>query len=134
MEVLVVLGIITTIISFSFSSFTTAQKKARDTKRKNDLRNIQNYLEQYYSVCNFSYPLSNGNLPARLQAKLSDGCLYDGPIFNIPKDPLGKDYQCVDNCNQEQYTICPPNLGGGLLLELENCNLTNKSCCLKNQQ
>lgn len=133
LEMLVVLGIISTIIGFSFASYTTAQKKARDSKRKQDLKAIQNILEQYYSICKFRYPLNSGSIPSTLQAKTEDGCEYTSQIFKIPNDPLGGSYQCL-NCNQQTYTLCPPDLGGGNFLETENCNLTNLGCCVSNQQ
>lgn len=133
LEMLVVLGVISTIIGFSFATYTTAQKKARDSKRKQDIKTIQNILEQYYSICKFRYPLNSGSIPATIQAKIDDGCEYNTQVFKIPNDPLGGSYQCL-NCNQQSYTLCPPDLGGGIFLETENCNSINLSCCVTNQQ
>lgn len=133
LEMLVVLGIISTIIGFSFASYTTAQKKARDSRRKQDLKAIQNILEQYYSICKFRYPLISGSLPQSLQAKIEDGCEYTTEVFKIPNDPLGGSYQCL-NCNQQSYTLCPPDLGNGNFSETDNCNSTNLACCVSNQQ
>jgi len=136
LEMLVVIGIIALLIGMGATSYSNVQKKARDTKRKTDLKNIQNALEQYYSICNFSYPttLTIGDLPPTIQANIASGCNSDGPVFNLPEDPLGGFYQCVDTCNQLTYTICPKDLGGGKYLETEDCNSTNKSCCLSNLQ
>src|SRR3989338_3198993 len=55
LELLVVVGIITILVNMGLSSFSTAQKKGRDAKRKTDIRGIQGALEQYYSVCGFVY-------------------------------------------------------------------------------
>lgn len=132
LEMLVVLGIIASILGVGLISYSSVQKKARDTKRKQDLKTIQNALEQYYSVCNYRYPLIEGNLPSVIQPQKSLGCQYDGQAFIVPRDPLGGIYQCLAPCNNENYTICPPDLGGGNYLETENC--TDRSCCFKNQQ
>src|SRR3990167_5250220 len=56
MELLVVISIIAILISIGLTSFSTAQKKARDSKRKSDIKEVQNALEQYYSVCGSLYP------------------------------------------------------------------------------
>lgn len=60
LEMLIVLGIIAVILSVLSVSFSTTQKKSRDAKRKGDIKALQNGLEQYYSTCSFSYPVSLG--------------------------------------------------------------------------
>ena len=61
LEMLVVLGIIAIILSVLTVSFSTAQKKSRDAKRKGDIKALQSGLEQYYSACSYVYP--SGTLP-----------------------------------------------------------------------
>ena len=56
LEILVVIGIIMILVGLGFASYSTAQKKARDAKRKSDIHAIQNAVEQYYSICNLVYP------------------------------------------------------------------------------
>lgn len=56
LELLVSISIIGVLISLGAVSYSTAQKKARDSKRQGDLRAIQNALEQYYSICGYVYP------------------------------------------------------------------------------
>jgi len=58
LEMLVVIGIVMILVGAVSSSYSTAQKKSRDARRKSDLAAIQNALEQYYSVCNYVYPSS----------------------------------------------------------------------------
>src|SRR3989338_1467070 len=60
LELLVVISIVTILITLAMSSFATAGKKGRDAKRKSDIKEIQNALEQFYSVCGFSYPDPRG--------------------------------------------------------------------------
>ena len=86
LELLVVIGIIAVLVSLGASSYSTAQKKARDSKRKGDLRAIQSCMEQYYSDSNYVYQVivvvGNG-LTSTIQC---DG----GGTKNIgtPTDPL----------------------------------------------
>lgn len=60
LEILVVIGIISVLVALGAVSYSSAQKKARDAKRKSDIKAIQNAMEQYYSICGFSYPTSLG--------------------------------------------------------------------------
>jgi len=58
LELLVVIGIIGVLVSLGVSSYSTAQKKARDSRRKSDLKTIQACMEQYYAYTdNFKYPV-----------------------------------------------------------------------------
>lgn len=54
-ELLIVVSILTTLVILSLMTLTNAQKKARDTRRKNDLRKIQIALETYFNDLK-SYP------------------------------------------------------------------------------
>ncbi len=136
LEMLVVIGIIAVIVSFGFASYSTAQKKSRDAKRKQDLKAIQNAFEQYYSICNYKYPTSLPAAGNKLTATTTNcpSLSSNVDLITMPADPLGGDYQCVGTCDSYGYTICPKNLGGGKYLETEDCNSTNMSCCIKNLQ
>ena len=46
LELLVVIGIISILVALGTASYSTAQKKARDAKRKGDVRSIINAFEQ----------------------------------------------------------------------------------------
>jgi prepilin-type N-terminal cleavage/methylation domain-containing protein len=98
LELLVVIGIIAVIVSLGFASYSTAQKKVRDTKRKSDLKEIQNALEQYYVICGYEYPTigtadstcTNGTVP------LSISCSSPSQIImsSVPKDPKSGESYC----------------------------------------
>lgn len=135
LEMLVVIGIIGVIVGMGFVSYSTAQKKARDAKRKEDLKAIQNAMEQYYSICSYKYPATFPPAGSKLTATTADcpSLSSNVDLITMPADPLGGNYQCL-SCNISTYTICPKNLGGGKYLETEDCNSTNKNCCLSNQQ
>ncbi len=124
LELLVVIGIIGILVALGTVSYSTAQKKARDAKRKNDLKAIQNALEQYYSVCGFSYPAPvNGNVPSSI-------ICVDPPttiMASTPKDPKTNLSYKMTQSTSSDYTICAPN---NPPLETESV----ASYCLSNQQ
>ena len=55
-ELLVVISIIGILAALSVASFATAQKQARDTQRKSDLKQYQNSLEIFANKTNGLYP------------------------------------------------------------------------------
>lgn len=109
-ELLVAIAIISILITLGFTSFSTAQRKARDAKRKSDIRDIKNALEQYYSVCGFQYPYPNGNSYDPIICSLPDGNTMN-ILATMPLDPRsGNPYYCpdppVNYCHSEAYMIC----------------------------
>jgi len=122
LELLVVIGIISLLVGLGSVSYSTAQKKARDAKRKSDLQAIQSSLEQYYSVCGYQYPTPASNVftnivcPSPLTAIMP----------TVPVDP--KDltpYPCpAADCTSSGYKICTNSL--------ESQSPTGY--CLQNQQ
>lgn len=140
LELLVVIGLITILMSFGAASYSTAQKKARDSKRKSDLKVLQNALEQYYSVCQYSYPLPHAadqtSADPYFASVATIGTCDTGvrPILSGLLDPMGKKYICL-NCTASSFTICPPRIGTTTdLLEASTCTISGKECCLSNQQ
>lgn len=135
LELLVVMGIMAVLITAGAVSYSTVQRVARDARRLQDLKDIQNGFEQYYSICNFRYGVTGAVVPIPLLAGTTLTC----PIPNVnlityPADPLGGNYQCVGSCTVSAYTVCPPDLGGGVYLETKNCTVASPNCCLRNQQ
>lgn len=87
--VIAIIGILSTIAAVSYSS---VQKKTRDTRRVNDMRSIQGAFEQYYSANNNAYTCAPGTtyLPG-----------------GIPVDPKPSPYdQYVGACTGSTYTYC----------------------------
>ena len=135
LEMLVVIGIIGILVALGTTSYSTIQKKARDARRHSDLKTIQSALEQYYSICNYQYPtLGATSLSGTIAATTLAGCNSDTTILTIPTDPLGGNYQCIGNCNSNEYLICPKVVTTGKYMESEDCTTDNQVCCLKNQQ
>lgn len=115
LEMLVVIGIIAILVGIGSVSYSTAQRKSRDAKRKSDLQAIQNAMEQYYSVCGYQYPGS-----------ISGGIICTSPSVaimpTIPPDPKTTPYIC-NSCTTTSYQICTT-------LETE----TTSNYCVSNQQ
>ena len=99
LEILVVIGIIMILVGMMTASYSTAQKKARDTKRKSDLKEIQNAMEQYYSVCGYVYPTS----------PITSGIICLSPstaiMPTVPVDPLTTPYVPTP-ATPTNYVIC----------------------------
>ena len=127
LEMLVVIGIIAILVAMGAVSYSTVQKKARDAKRKTDLKAIQNVLEQCYSINNYLYPDLSGGLTGSATCGTST-------LTYPTTDPLGSTYVC-NSCNTSSYQICPPVVRTGHRLESDDsCPTTGTSCCVSNQQ
>ena len=88
LEMLVVIGIISVLVSMGFASYSTAQKKARDAKRQSDLKSFKSALVQCYSVNNYAYPTITGGGTT----SIAENCLAAaGPDLTIT-DPSTKTY------------------------------------------
>ena len=82
-----------------------AQKKARDAKRKLDLGVIKNAMEQYYSLCNGSYPGAvDGKVPGTIET-IAPACSSETVIMSAaPLDPkAGVSYDYDD-------AVIPPDI------------------------
>jgi len=102
LEMLVVIGIISILVAMGAISYSTAQKKARDAKRKQDLKTIQNALEQYYSICGYQYPTPAGlGFSSIICPSPSIGIMPTVPVDPKTITP----YPC-SSCASSQYTIC----------------------------
>ncbi len=110
LELLVVIAIAGILMSMATAAYTTAQKKARDGRRKTQLSALQQAFEQYYQGNFSSYPTGCSSLDATY---LPDG---------MPKDPktnLAYDSFSGNNCQSASYCLCAP---------LEGETNSQKSC------
>ncbi len=100
-ELLVVIAIIAILVATGVVSFTTAQKKTRDTKRRSDMQDVQKAFEQWYSKNN-RYPNSGSDsCVTALSSELPGG---------FPADPKNTgtyvyNYNTCD-ANGTSYCIC----------------------------
>lgn len=110
LELLVVIGIIAILVSLAAVAYSTAQKSTRDSRRKSDLKAVQNALEQYYSASGFAYPATG-----TCDEILSTTYLENG---TRPADPGTDPYTYV--CSVTAYCVCAK-------LERTGGNATNQS-------
>lgn len=133
-ELLISISIIGILTALAVVSFSSAQKKARDARRLEDMKSIQNAAEQYYStVGNYVYPAGTdiaANWTVNGQALLQ--------IF--PKDPKGvgwTGYSYTPGTGNTSYCAC------AMVENTNNGNSADNACafaasggyyCVKNQQ
>ena len=132
-ELLISISIIGILVALGVVSYSVAQKKARDTKRMQDMKAIQSAAEVYYSASNFTYPLSAGT------SWVATGN-NQMVLESFPKDPRGADYACTGlGVGSTGYCCCAQ------LEDLNSGNSADESCtfgvgqtglyfCIKNQQ
>ena len=100
-ELLVVISIIGILLALTTVAYSSAQKRARDAKRMEDMQGIQKALEQYYALSGGSYPSD---------AYSSGDLTYSGTtIMDIfPTDPKNSgDYQYTDiSGDEDAYCYC----------------------------
>lgn len=81
LELLVVISIIGILMAIGSVSFSTAQKKGRDSRRQGDMKAIQKSLEQCYALDN-KYP-SGITSGSALSCAVSDASVMN----QVPYDP-----------------------------------------------
>lgn len=126
-ELLVSISIIAILTAIASISYGTAQKKARDSRRIEDLNGIQKAAEMYYGQNNYLYP-------ATTAAFVSAGVLQQWPI-----DPKGVGYTQYTYSIATTYCSCAA-------MENQSGNSLNFACnfsgvggtglyyCVKSQQ
>jgi general secretion pathway protein G len=131
-ELMVVVSIMAILMAVGAVSYTTAQKKGRDAKRRTDMKAVQNGFEQYYSLNNtYVTPCTDMATPQFLPG-------------GLPVDPKPG----------QAYTVACTAVGGGpeadtycacARLENESGNSSDQNCsytnvgnrpyfCVNNQQ
>lgn len=136
-ELLVVITIIGILSSIGLSSFTTAQMKSRDTRRKAHLRQVADSLETYFNDHN-QYPNDNGsgsisgaNWGSIFKDELANGATY---MVQLPQDPTQGQtyyYDALDSNKKFQlYARLENNQDSSLMtLTGPNCRITAPPTC-----
>lgn len=117
LEMLVVIGIIGILVGLGAVSYSTAQKKARDARRRGDLSASQKALEQCYSVNTYQYPTVTNSSGAITISPLPASCTN----FSII-DPLNNSaYKyTVTATSTSAYTIQAVLEGDGSTITVSN--------------
>lgn len=97
-ELLVVIAIIAILVAVGTVSFSTAQKKTRDTKRRSDMQDVQKAFEQWYGK-NSVYPTIDQGCTTVLSSELPGG---------FPKDPKnsGANTYTYNTCDATGTSYC----------------------------
>lgn len=105
LELLVVIAIIAIIATVGLVSFSGTQKKARDTKRRGDLRTISNALEQYYSICGNVYPTPPAGVATAIYTAITCPNPNTAIMSTVPRDPNGTSSYTCTGCSGTAYTV-----------------------------
>ncbi|MDD3679643.1 MAG: type II secretion system protein [Candidatus Shapirobacteria bacterium] len=99
LELLIVIAIIGILASLATVSYSSAQRRARDSQRQADLKAIQNAMEQYYADYDGNYPLTCDGIGGA-QSPSGESYLPTG----LPTDPKsGEEYE--GNCTNAGYSF-----------------------------
>lgn len=99
-ELLIVMAIISVLASILITSFRSSQARARDVARKNDLKEVANALELYYSDYN-KYPNT-----LNWGTEFTDGKTTYFKV--LPKDPVDSQYyfyRIVDSPSNQKFQL-----------------------------
>lgn len=136
-ELLVSISIIAIMTALASVAFSGAQKKARDSKRMQDIKLIQTAAEQYYSQSGYLYPSTTA--PGDWIAANGQAILSAFPFDPKPSNQ-GYDYnhlQCGDNscfcvCADTEEDSKNANSNNSCQFNIPSANKT--SFCAVNQQ
>lgn len=128
MELLIVIAIIGALVAIAAASYSSAQKRSRDSRRASDLKAIQNAWEQYYSENSGSYP-----------ATCAIGSMTNSTNYlpqGLPTDPKTGAAYATGTCSTAAYCFCATleRIGGGNASD-PSCSFgTGDYSCVKNLQ
>lgn len=140
LELLIVISIIGILVTVAVASYTSAQKKARDSRRMTDIKSIQTAAEQFYSDQGAKYPSSDADatfltyLPAGFPVDPKNTATFVYTYTPQPQVPAPCDNGVSGDCTA--YCACAALEGSG------NGNATDSSCtfgtgsyfCVRNLQ
>lgn len=107
MELLIVVAIIGILASIAMASYITAQKKGRDSRRINNLKEVQSAWEQYYADNNSTYPATCGFSVTPTPGVMSGVYLPVGyPIDPKSGSPYPSMYAGWSSCTATSYCFC----------------------------
>lgn len=103
-ELLVVISIIGILAALALTSYSGAQKQARDTERKSDLNQYRNALENRASAYNGTYPVYTGSGGTNIANKCGDW--FTGYMSSCPTDPdSSRSYRYQSDAGGTKYIL-----------------------------
>jgi type IV pilus assembly protein PilE len=131
-ELLVSISIIAILVAVATASFSSAQRKARDAKRIQDIEAVRKAAEQYYMLSNANYPTVSG-------VGVSWAVGSQTVLESWPSDPKGVGYTAyVPTLTASTYCVCAALESGNGNSTTSGCNFvaagTKNWFCVRNQQ
>ena len=131
-ELLVVISIIGLLAAAGLAVFSSAQKRARDAKRKSDIHALEQAIQMYYTEHN-SYPdnatTGSGDWPAAFKAQLAP--YMDTIPIDPQKNQFGVRYYGAYRMTWAQATVGDPSCDGSYVvwMYLENTSSQGQYNC-----
>lgn len=104
LELLVVIGIIAMLVSIAAVSYSVVQKRARDARRRQDIKTIRQAMETAYGASStFLYPTCSTGV-----AISSSNCAISTYVESIPTDPASSAtvFYSFTASSTTAYTVC----------------------------
>lgn len=120
-ELMVVIGVMGALIAIVAGNFVSAQVKARDARRKNDLAQVGKAVELYYND-HGRYPLSSGNGTVSGCGSDSEQPCAWGSSFEDEHGTLYMDTLPRERTNGMSYVYVSDGIAYQLFARLENLN------------
>jgi prepilin-type N-terminal cleavage/methylation domain-containing protein len=102
LELLVVISIIGILVSVGVAAFTTAQAKARDSRRRADIKAMQDAFEQYKGETG----LYDDSCSIMAEYDTGSGDLMPGGLPTDPRNTGDYVYSTASGCSDESYCVC----------------------------
>ena len=110
-ELMIVIAIIGMMASVVLASLADSQRRARDTRRIDDLRQIQKALELYVTD-HYTYPKEGANMNGNISTNATFKNAIAPYLKGVPVDPAGINnatfyyyYDGAHTCNNKDYAI-----------------------------
>lgn len=129
-ELLVVISIIGILVAVGAISYTTVQRKARDSTRKSDMVAIRSAMEQYYATNSSNYPTA-----ANCSDLVATNDYLSGGFPSDPRDEASYTIACDSAANS--YCACALMEEATQANSGTNCNFAASDkthYCVTNQQ
>jgi general secretion pathway protein G len=103
-ELLVVIAIIGLLASIVLASLSTVQAKARDTRRIEDVNQLQKALTLYSSDFGH-YPIAAATTTLTSTSTVGSAIIASDAMSTMPRDPTIFQYSYVSNADGSSYSI-----------------------------
>ncbi len=108
MELLIVIAIVGILVSVSVVSYSSAQRKSRDSRRHTDMKALQSAWEQYYADNASNYPGGTSAAVCTLSMMTNSTTYLPGGLPIDPKSgtPYTQMYPAWSSCTSSSYCFC----------------------------